>query len=468
MGNYLSTASAIRGVVTAIVMCVACLAAAPSAAAQPAPDAAAAVREQSTSATPGTASDQSERERKKKDKKDEEEQKPEDKVGFRWKGYPSLHLGKGTHLDLRARVQFDARDTDSPRDADDEPESDFARRRIALEGEVGGVVGFEIDRELEGENPWRDVYANYQQFDVVQVQGGKFKLPFSLDENTSPTNLDFVYRSLAAQVLAPGRDRGVMAHGRVLERIVRYELGVFDHDGRNARSRNEARVYGDRTLAGRVVVQPWRSSKSLLGDLQAGVAFTSSELPLGTRSLRGLTTFEDTFFDPDMWVQGERKRTGFELRWRPGPFSVKSEYMRVTTERRGQSVEDTDLSPLLATGWYVSGTWAVTGENKADGLSKPRRPFLRGGLGAFEVAVRVEELSFSSVSSDGVASLSGRADVVDASTDFVSTLGVNWYLNQWIKIQLNGIRETLTNPERRSLSPSNASWSFVTRFQFTM
>ena len=65
--------------------------------------------------------------------------------------------------------------------------------------------------------------------------------------------------------------------------------------------------------------------------------------------------------------------------------------MRVTTERRGQSVEDTDLSPLLATGWYVSGTWAITGENKADGLNKPRRPFLRGGLGAFEVARRASK-----------------------------------------------------------------------------
>ena len=62
----------------------------------------------------------------------------------------------------------------------------------------------------------------------------------------------------------------------------------------------------------------------------------------------------------------------------------------MTTERRGQSVEDTDLSPLLATGWYVSGTWAITGEKKAAGLNKPRRPFLRGGLGAFETAVRFE------------------------------------------------------------------------------
>ena len=188
------------------------------------------------------------------------EKKPDDDVGFRWKGYPSLHLGKGTHIDLRARRSVRCataliRRATIPTSA----ESDFARRRIALEGEIRSVVAFEIDRELDGENPWRDVYANYQQFDFVQVQGGKFKLPFSLDENTSPTNLDFVYRSLAARVLAPGRDRGVMVHGRLLDRIVRYELGVFDHDGRNARTRNLERVSGDRTLAGRVVAQPFRS-----------------------------------------------------------------------------------------------------------------------------------------------------------------------------------------------------------------
>ena len=397
----------------------------------------------------------------------EEKKKKDDDTGFRWKGYPSWHLGKGTHIDLRARVQFDVRDSALPSNDDDSAESDFARRRIAVEGEIKGIVAFEIDAEVEGENPWRDVYANYQQFDSVQVQGGKFKLPFSLDENTSPTNLDFVYRSLAARVLAPGRDRGVMVHGRLLDRIVRYELGLFDQDGRNARSRNPERVSGDRSLAGRLVVQPFRASKSVLADLQAGAAFTSSDVPQGLRSLRGLTTFEETFFDPDLWVQGRRQRTGFELRWRPGPFSVKSEYIRMTTERRGQSVEDTDLSPLLATGWYVSGTWAVTGEKKAAGLSKPRRPFMRGGFGALEVAARLEELKFSSAGTDGIPSSSVRADVIEASSDRVATIGASWHLNQWVKIQLNAIRESVTNPRRGQPAP-NSSWSYVTRFQFTM
>jgi phosphate-selective porin OprO/OprP len=402
-----------------------------------------------------------EREKKEKKKKRGEE------VGFRWKGYPTLQLGEGTHVDFRARVQYDVRPTFADATGNESSESDFARRRIAFEGEVLNAVSFQVEAELEGENRWRDVYANYQQFTSVQVQGGQFKLPFSMDENTSPTNLDFVYRSLAARLLAPGRDRGVMVHGRLLERIVRYEAGVFDQDGRNARTRNPERVAGGRTLAGRLIAQPFRTTKSIASDFQAGVAFTSSDVEAGSRSLRGLTTFEEPLFDPELYVQGRRQRTGFELRWRPGPFSLKSEYIRVTTERRGQSVEDTDLSPLVATGWYVSGTWAITGENKAAGLTKPRRPFMRGGFGAFEAAVRLEQLTFGSVATDGVPSFSTRADVVEAASDRVMTIGGSWYLNQWVKVQLNAVREAIARP-RRGQPVSQAVWSYVTRFQFTM
>jgi phosphate-selective porin OprO/OprP len=426
---------------------------------------------------PPCAAAQSQRDpEKSRDERAQEEKnkKQDDAIGFRWKGYPSLQLGKGTHLDFRARVQFDVRQFDSAPSlaeataGNDSSESDFARRRIAVEGEIRNVVGFQVETELEGDNRWRDVYANYQQFNAVQLQGGQFKLPFSMDENTGPTNLDFVYRSLAARVLAPGRDRGVMVHGRLLDRIVRYEAGLFDHDGRNARTRNPDRVAGGRTLAGRLVAQPFRSSKSIASDLQAGVAFTSSEVELGTRSLRGLTTFEEPLFDPDLWVEGGRKRAGFELRWRPGPFSLKSEYIRVTTERRGQSVEDTDLSPLVATGWYVSGTWAITGEDKADGLNKPRRRFMRGGLGAFEAAVRLERLTFGSAATEGAPSFSTRADVVEMASDRVLTLGGNWYLNQWVKVQLNAVREEVTRPRRGQPASTQAVWSYVTRFQFTM
>jgi phosphate-selective porin OprO and OprP len=387
---------------------------------------------------------------------------------FTWKDHPSIAIGTRTHVDFRARVQSDARRGESPIGHAEDSSPDVARRRIGVAGDIEQVVEFQIERELGDDEPWRDVYANYHQFDAVQVQAGKFKLPFSLDENTSVANLDFVYRSLAANQLAPGRDRGVMVHGRLFRRVLRYEIGTFDHDGRNGRTRNAARVFGEQTVVGRITVQPFRSLKSEASDLQIGVAFTTSDVPLGFSSLGGQTFFQETFFEPNFWVQGQRRRTGVEVRWRPGPFSLKSEYMRVTTERRGQSVEDTDLSPLVATGWYVSGTWAVTGEKKADGSTEPRRSFLQGGYGAIELACRVERLAFGTVASGDAPSESMRANVIAGKADRAMTIGVNWYLNRWGKLQFNAIRESLTGPSHGPRPLQSEFWSRVIRFQLSI
>ena len=95
----------------------------------------------------------------------------------------------------------------------------------AIEGRVGHV-DYQVEYEL-GAREWRDVYLDYRQFKPVQVRAGIFKLPFGLDENTSATNLDFIYRSQISSRLAPGRDRGVSVHGRVLKNVVSYEAGVF-------------------------------------------------------------------------------------------------------------------------------------------------------------------------------------------------------------------------------------------------
>lgn len=409
-------------------------------------------------------------EKKKKDKKDKKKDKKKEEpeaIHFAWRDHPTLVFTKKSYVDFRARFRADATGSDLGV-REDISTRDDPKRRIGIAGDVEHLVEFQIERALQDDDPWRDVFANYHQFDVVQLQGGKFKLPFSLDENTSPSNLDFIYRSLAANQLAPGRDIGVMVHGRLLKRVVRYELGSFDHDGGNGRTRNLERVFGNRTLAGRVTVQPFRGTKSLGEDFQAGVAFTSSDVPLGFTSLRGQTFLNATFFQPNFWAQGQRRRIGFEARWRPGPFSVKSEYMRVTTERLGQSVEDTDLSPLVSTGWYVSGTWAITGERKADGLTVPRRPLLQGGYGAVEIAARIERLAFGSAASGETPSTSVRADVIQGNADRALTLGVNWYLNRWVKLQFNAIKETLSDPDQGPLPSQPSFWTRIFRLQLSL
>ena len=388
---------------------------------------------------------------------------------FEWGEHPSLHFGKGTRIDFRARLAGELRDSEAPFDGDNARENiDIAKRRLGVAGQIWNIVEFEVDAEVGSTNTWRDVYANYRQFDFVQVQGGKFKLPFSLDENTGATKLDFVNRSRAATQLAPGRDIGVMVHGRLLERMFGYEVGIFNHDGDNARTLNTDRVHGGQTFAARALAQPFRRTKSLLSDLQVGVAMTRSDLPEGYPDLRGLTAMDMRFFRADAWVMGARKRHGFEVRWRPGPASIKGEWMRVSDERLGQGVDDGPLSPLLGTGWYVSGTWALTGENKANGVDNPRRPLFRGGYGAVEVAARVERITYGSKANDEAPSDGPRANVIPGNSDRVDTFGVNWYANRWIKVQFNVVRDTLTDPILGPLPSQPSFWSRVFRFQVSL
>jgi phosphate-selective porin OprO/OprP len=390
---------------------------------------------------------------------------------FAMKDHPTLTLGI-VEVAFRARVQVSSRTSDAAIGDEDEAAADLARRRVGIEGSIGRYADFQVERELGDDiDPWRDVYINYSQFDQIQFQFGKFKQPFGLDENTGATNLDFAYRSLIASTLAPGRDRGYMVHGRLLDRTVRYELGKFDHDGSNARPKRPTdRVFGSETKVGRLSAVPFRTLKSPADEFEIGVAWASSDLVEGFSAIRGKTVFDQTFFSNDFLVLGRRKRLGFEARFRPGPVSIQAEYSRVTDERLGESVEDTDLSLLRGRGWYVSGTWALTGDSKADGLDATKRPLFQGGIGAVEVAARVERLTFDSMAAPNGSdpSSSFRADIILGNSNKVVTFGVNWYLNRWVKVQFNLIKETLDDPEQGPLPTEPSFSSRILKLQFTL
>lgn len=388
---------------------------------------------------------------------------------FSWDNRPGVRYGDLVRIDVRGRFVSDLRRSSPALRERDTSRFDIARRRVGVSGVIAGVADFQIERELADEGGWRDLYVDYRGLDEIDIQAGQFKLPFGLDENTSSTNLDFIYRSRAA-TLSPGRDPGVMAHGRV--RILRYEAGVFVRDGDNGRG-NRTPVSRSWTPAGRLLVQPFRSSTSVFEDLQAGVAYTSSDIHAGVADLAGPATLREPFFRPEFAVQGMRRRVGLEMRWRPGPFSVQSELVRLTSERRGQSIEDTDLPPLTAAAWYVHGTWVVTGEEKSKGADEPIRPLFRGGFGSVEFAARLEAVRFSSIGA-GPPSTGPRAETILPHRDRTITVGVNWSPNRWMRVQANLVRDTMSIPTGEAIpsglvdGPSSSFWSRVVRFRFAL
>jgi phosphate-selective porin OprO/OprP len=400
--------------------------------------------------------------------------------GFRFvfNNRPSFRFGNKLRVDVRVKSQADIR-AFSPDVETDEGEFDLQRVRFGLEGNFLNDFEYEIEREFRNEiggrfarpvtNPWRDTFINFRRFGNFQVRAGKFKVPFSVDQLTSAQNLDFVLRSRVADELAPGRDVGVTLRGRFYERGLSYEAGIFRRDGEDENAEAvDAESRGRRMYAARVTGMPLRllDVPAAFKTIEVGIAGTSSNIPEGLSGLRGRSALLETFF-PRVYVRGTRFRLGTELTWTPGPFSLKGEFIHARDQRENQSIRETDLPELIARGWYVSGTWAITGENKADGI-EPRRPLFDGGFGAIEFAARYEQIRFGSSQHIGTPSRSPRASNILGNSDRVWTAGVNWYPNRFTKIQINGVHDRIEDLQRTPIADRANYWMGILRLQFVM
>jgi hypothetical protein len=233
---------------------------------------------------------------------------------------------------------------------------------------LGRTFEFQLEGELQRSEPWRDVFVNYRGCAARRSRPDDSRFPFGLEETTGAGNLEFIYRSIVSTRLAPGRDSGTMLHGRMAGAE---SATKSDFRARRRQCASEARQPGVRRSddCRPHHVEPFRRSKSTLADLQVGVAYTRSSFRKGSPRC-GAQPAGVSFFDSDLWVEGSRRRSGLQLRWRPGPFSVASEYIRVSDDRLGQSREATNLPPFLARGWYLSGTWVVAGAARAASVAQ--------------------------------------------------------------------------------------------------
>ncbi len=394
------------------------------------------------------------------------ESQEQSRVAFSFEKNPSLRIGSNLRFDVHFKSQADWRDfPDQTADSDDV--FDLHRARIVVDGRATKYVEYQVEREMRGANrPWRDVFANVRPLRAFELQVGRFKVPFGLEQTTGVMDLNFAYRSLASSYLAPGRDIGAMAHGRVVRNTLRYEAGVFREGGDNARVVDEIGSSSQRTMAARVVARPWSAARfSSLRNLDMGVAFTAGRVPEGLNSLRAETIPGNRLAEP-VYVNGLRRRLGAQLQWRPGSASVQGEIIRVNDERRGQGIYDDNLPAAIQSGWYLAGTWLVTGEEKKGNID-PSRPLFQGGFGAVEVAGRVEAITFGSRSVAEPPSPGPRARRILEKRDTLWTVGVNWYLNEFLKVQANVIREE--REEGGILLPTlGRTWSRTFRVQFQL
>ncbi len=313
--------------------------------------------------------------------------------------------------------------------------------KMKLEGTFYKDFYYRVEGEMKTSNSgamsMEDCYVGWNAFpDPLTFQAGQMKTPWSQEETCSDRFIDFGERSLLNR-LAPGRDQGFLANGFFLERILEYNLGLFN--GAYSRNAGKNAVNPDDSLdaAGRVFVTPFKSSgQAALENLRVGVDATvgnREDLALGsgitTGDLGGVTVNP---FAPagTLRADGLQTRRLLNFSWIYKAVSLRAEY----------GVVHTSLNETATAGGFdmkagcVQATCLLTGESKS--LESRVKPLdnlspAEGTFGAFELAARLAFLD----TGDGV-----KAGVVDPAANTRTrelTLGLNWWWIPNVVFRLN-------------------------------
>lgn len=310
-------------------------------------------------------------------------------------------------------------------DADARPLGDgfhLRRARIGLGGSVGEDWGYRIEYDFaENDVGAREVWLRYRGLPAGNATLGQFKVPFGLEELTSSNAITFIERSLPTTTFAQNFRVGL---GYEVTRPAWHtSLMVFGQpSGAQTRGTEGDEGLG---LGARVVLRPVRTATSLV---HLGLAATiESPADDDLREVRLRTRPESRpsnlrLVDTGL-VGGVRNigQLGVEAAWRSGPLSLQGEWMHSTVARREGEAD------LNFTGWYVAGSWVLTGEARDHDGSVFGGPSPRGGGGAWELVAR-----FSAVDLNDGRVRGGRQRNV--------TVGVNWYATSAVRFMLNLIR----------------------------
>jgi phosphate-selective porin OprO and OprP len=278
----------------------------------------------------------------------------------------------------------------------------------------------------------QDAYLGWTPSPDFAVRIGQFKAPISQEQTTTLRATDFVERSILDR-LVPGRELGILIHGKPLGGLLEYDLGAFNGGGRGVADNND-----EKEVAGRIRVSPFKGLRfgisGSIGDVDAASTAATTGDPLDLTSTELAIKFLDV--GGAAVVDGRRSRIGLEFTWLYEFLGLRAEWLR-RTDTLLTGATTTNRIPMTA--YSVSVTALLTGENKTlEDRIVPLAPFdLEGGWGAFELAARYAALR----ADDDVLALGASAASPNANAVQVISAGVNWYLTRNVRITPDFIYE---------------------------
>jgi len=329
----------------------------------------------------------------------------------------------------------------------------FRRARFGFEGNVARDFNYRVLVELGGsgtEGPARinDFWIGYTGFTPFALQVGAFSPPANMDDGIGVESSLFIERAAPAEL---SRTLGG-ADGRI-------GLGLQGNGARwmsaltlTTRTVNDAEVFDSQLAAvGRFGALLATSADY---NLHAGLSGTyvfqppdqGSTVAANQRHVVRLRDRPEIRVDSTRLIDtGSIDADSAYVYGLEAGANWKNWYLQAESFRYGieRTAATATLSDPSFDGFYVQGSWILTGETRrydmASAAFQSPRPFVpfssAGGLGAWELALRYSHLDLDFHS--GLGGTAATADAIRGGTQDIWTFGVNWYLNPNVKVMLN-------------------------------
>ncbi len=343
-------------------------------------------------------------------------------------------------VDGRLQLDFDSfdgiyNDGDTNADAWD---TEIRRARVGFSGTAYQDWHYNVVVNLVGSGAAAGdlldhAYIEYTGFDFADISIGRFKPPIGLEVLTSSKWITTIERSSMFEMTSAdgiAKRIGIGINGNLADQFT-WAYSAFDSqfdepDNTPTGASTEGSILEH---TARLTWSPIHESDQVV---HLGVAHA-------WRDLEGnaVTNLVDTEFGihlakDDFRTDGDAvfddTTTIFEAAYLIGPFSLQGEFMDREVDVR--NVAGTVRSDLQIDGYYLQGAWTVTGESRSykwkDGKFDKIKP--KGEHGAIELVAKFEDYM---VDFDIPAAANDEVDIK------ILTLGVNWYVNQAVKMSLN-------------------------------
>lgn len=383
-------------------------------------------------------------------------------------GRPSFKTGDGNFtLDIRALVQYDTAyygQDHAPAGIDFSSGSDFRRARLGIQGTLFKDWSYQFIYDLGGSgtegSSIASAFIQYDGLGPVHWKIGAYPTPESFEDTTAASDLVFLERAqptdLARSIAgSDGRDGTtlfayddnyfvaasytgnlVQDQSSVTNVITAPKaVGVFDEQqafvGRVA---YRFKLDDDVNFA----VGADTSQVFKLPDVAVG-AGSANTVDLRERPELNVDDNSVRLIDTGAIAAKRLSEWGVEATGNWHSLYAQGGYFDFDVTRRASTLSDPSFD-----GWYMQGSWILTGEAKpykastgSYGLPKPNSPlfFDHGGIGAWELTGRYSVLDLNDNSGEaGHATPTGG---IRGGEQKIWTAGVNWYPNNAIRFVLD-------------------------------